>query len=93
VIVTSDDAIARFGAAPELALREQVAMALVNKGVSLGALNRREEASAVHRDLIERFGATEEETLKPIVQAARQVLAEKRSKSAQKKKGRKSGHK
>ena len=42
-----DEVVARFGDATEPALREQVAKALVNKGVTLGELERSEEAVAV----------------------------------------------
>ena len=43
-----DEVVARFGEAPEPALRERVAGALVNKGVTLGALDRSEEALGVY---------------------------------------------
>ena len=42
--------IARFGNAPEPALREQVAMALVNKGARLTQLDRSEEAIAAYEE-------------------------------------------
>ena len=43
--------VARFADAPEPALREQVANALFNKGVTLGALDRSEEELAVYDEL------------------------------------------
>ncbi len=46
--------IARFADAPELALREQVAGALVNTGVTLGVLGRSEEAVGVFDEVIAR---------------------------------------
>ena len=47
-IAVYDEVLARFGDATEPALREQVAKALVNKGVTLGALERSEDE---HRGL------------------------------------------
>ena len=40
-----DEVVARYGDAPEPALREQVARALVNKGVTLGELDRSEDGA------------------------------------------------
>jgi hypothetical protein len=65
-----DDVVARFGAATELALREQVAKALFNKGVRLGTLDRSEEAIGVYDDVVARFGAAEEPELKHLVERA-----------------------
>jgi hypothetical protein len=65
--------IARFGAASELALREQVAGALVNKGIPLGEFGRGEDAIAVYDDAIARFGADEDPALKAIVEKAKEV--------------------
>ena len=59
-----DDLIARFGGAEELALKEQVAKALINKGVTLGEMKKSEEEIAVYDDLIARFGGAEELALK-----------------------------
>ena len=47
-----DDVIRRFGDAPELALREQVAMALDNKGDSLVGLGQHRAAEAAYRRAI-----------------------------------------
>jgi hypothetical protein len=63
--------IALFGAATELALRNQVANALYNKGYTLGQLGRSKEARSVYDDVISRFGADEHPALKAIVQKAR----------------------
>jgi TolA-binding protein len=46
--------IAGFGAGP--AMREQVAKALLYKGIAFGELGRAEEAIAVYEDVIARFG-------------------------------------
>ncbi|MCI0600388.1 MAG: hypothetical protein L0Y50_06460 [Beijerinckiaceae bacterium] len=54
-IAVYDDILARFGTVPELALREQVAKALVIKGAALGALGRGGEAVAVYDDVLARF--------------------------------------
>jgi hypothetical protein len=62
--------IARFGAASELALREPVARALVNKGGTLGQLGPSEEEIAVFDDVIARFGAASELTLREQVAKA-----------------------
>ncbi len=51
-----DEVVRRIGEAPEAPLREQVANALVNKGVRLRALDRREEAVAVYDEVVRRIG-------------------------------------
>jgi len=63
--------VARFGTAPEAVLREWVALALFNKGVTLGELKRSEEAIAAYDDVVVRFGASEEAILKGLVKQAR----------------------
>ena len=51
-------------------LREQVAKALVNKGVALGVLDRSVEAIAVYDDVVARFGAATEDSLRePVAKA------------------------
>ena len=52
------------------ALREQVATALVNKGITLGTLNRSEEAIAVYDDVVKRFGEATEPALRELVAKA-----------------------
>jgi hypothetical protein len=59
--------LARFGNAPELPLRESVAKALVNKGVSLTALDRNAEAIKVYDNVLARFGNTPDLTLREAV--------------------------
>jgi tetratricopeptide (TPR) repeat protein len=69
-IAVYDDVFARFGAASELALREPVARALVNKGDALGRLGRSEDAIAVYDDVIARFGQASELALRELVAQA-----------------------
>ena len=59
--------IARFGDAPEPAPREQVAIALYNKGVRLGQLDRSEDAVAVYEELIARFGDAAQPSITELV--------------------------
>ena len=54
----------RFSDASNLERRKWFALALVNKAVTLGSLNRSEEEIAVYDDVIARFGAATEVTLK-----------------------------
>ena len=58
-----DQVVARFGEAPEPALREQVAKALFNKGVTLGQLGRSEEEAGVYDQVVARFGGASEPAL------------------------------
>ena len=51
-------------------LREPIARALVNKGFTLGALGRSEDAIAVYDDLLGRFGAATEPPLREQVAKA-----------------------
>ena len=50
-----DEVVSRFQESKELELREQVARALVNKGVALESLGRREETIAVYDEVVRRF--------------------------------------
>ncbi|MGH3791703.1 MAG: tetratricopeptide repeat-containing S1 family peptidase, partial [Pseudonocardiaceae bacterium] len=65
-----DQVVARFGADPEPALREQVAQALYNKGVTLGQLDRSEEEVEVYDQVVARFGADPEPALREQVAGA-----------------------
>jgi len=65
-----DSIVARFGDAPEAALREQVARALFNKGLTLGQLNRSEEEIAVYDTVLARFGDAPETALRASVARA-----------------------
>ena len=56
VLAAYDEVVRRFGDSDAPELLEQVAMALVNKGVELGALNRRDEALAAYDEVLRRFG-------------------------------------
>jgi tetratricopeptide (TPR) repeat protein len=69
-IALYDNVIARFGAAPEPALRELVAKTLFNKGVTLGGLGRSDEEIAAYDDLLGRFGAASEPALREQVAKA-----------------------
>ena len=69
-IAVYDDVVARFGAAPEAALREHVARALVHKGITLGQLGRSEEEIAVYDNVVARFGAAPEAALREHVARA-----------------------
>jgi hypothetical protein len=64
--------VARFGSASELALRKQVARALINKGTTLGELGRGEQAFSVYDELIARFGGDDNPAVKTIVENAKQ---------------------
>ena len=74
-----DDVVARYGDAPEPALREQVASALVNKGVTLGALGRSEEELAVYEQVVARYGDATEPILRQAVEMARTALSQRGS--------------
>jgi methyltransferase (TIGR00027 family) len=54
-IAAYDDVLSRFATATELPLRELVANAIVNKGVTLSALDRSEDAIAAYDNLLARF--------------------------------------
>ncbi|MGH7801305.1 MAG: SIR2 family protein [Thermodesulfobacteriota bacterium] len=54
----------------EPALREQVARALFNKGITLGVLNRSEEGIAVYDEVVKRFGEATEPALREQVARA-----------------------
>ena len=60
----------RIGSATKSPPSELVARALFNKGVSLGALDRGEEAIAVYDDLIARFSSATELPLREQVAKA-----------------------
>jgi methyltransferase (TIGR00027 family) len=66
-IAAYDDLLTRFATATELPLRELVANALLNKGVTLSALGRSEDAIAVYDDLLTRFAAATQLPLSELV--------------------------
>ena len=74
-IAVYEEVVRRFGEAGEPALREQVAKALVNKGVRLGALNRSQEAIAVYEEVVWRFGEAGEPALRATVALAKTLSA------------------
>jgi tetratricopeptide (TPR) repeat protein len=55
---------------PDLFTRSRVAKTLVNKGFTLGALNRSEEAAAVYDEVVRRFGDATEPALREQVAKA-----------------------
>ena len=71
-IVQYDEVITRFGAASEPELREHVALAMINKGVTLDQLGRNEDAVAQYDEVIARFGSASETGLKEQVARALQ---------------------
>ena len=64
----------RFASSSTVDERAWHAKALVNKGVTLGALGRSEDAVAVYDDLLARFGTATEDELEKIVSAAKKRL-------------------
>jgi DNA-binding MarR family transcriptional regulator len=54
-----NEIVLRFGESERPELLESVARALVNKGVTLGQLNRSEEEIAVYDEVVNRFGESE----------------------------------
>ncbi len=63
LIVRVGDLLAEDGPI-DLRVQEQVANALGNKGLSLGTLDRNEEAIAVYEDVVRRFGDVQESALR-----------------------------
>ena len=68
--------MARFGDAPEAALRERVATALVNKGIRLSQPDRSEEAVGIFDQVVARFGDVPDPALREQVAAALRMKAE-----------------
>jgi len=60
----------RYENSQDPALREQVARALVNKGITLGALDRSEEAISVYDEVVARFADVDEPALREQVARA-----------------------
>ncbi len=69
-IRSHDQVIARYNGVTGESAREQVAMALVNKGIMLGSLGRSEQAIEVCDDVVARFGAATEPALRERVARA-----------------------
>jgi hypothetical protein len=74
VIEICDEVVTSFQEAEELELQDQVAGALVNKGVALGSLDRQKEATAVYDEVVSRFKG--EPALLHQVDRARQLSAD-----------------
>jgi hypothetical protein len=71
LIALLDTLTAALDAHPDQpALREQVARALVNKGITLGTLNRSADAIAAYDDVVARFGDAAEPALREQVAGA-----------------------
>lgn len=69
-IAAYDEIVLRFGESERPDLQIQVAMALVNKGFTLGQLNRSEDAVAAYDEVVKRFGASKRpELLKQVAMA------------------------
>lgn len=69
-IAAYDELIERFAASAALEDLTYVAKALVNKGITLGQLDKSEEAIACYDDVAERFGKrTESSFLEPVASA------------------------
>ncbi len=65
-----DSALSQWGQSTDVALHEQVARAMVNKGFTLGQLGRREEALVVYDSVVSRFGEAPEPALREWVAQA-----------------------
>ena len=65
-----EEVLSRFGDAKEVSLREQVAKALVNKGITLGQLGRGQEAIDCYAEVLSRFGDAKEVSLREQVAKA-----------------------
>ena len=59
--------------ATEPSIREDVAVAFCNKGVELGQLGRREQATAACNDLLARYGSATEPSIREHVAVARRL--------------------
>lgn len=69
-IVVDDEVVRRFGDAPEVVLRVEVAGALFDKGFYLGRLQRHEEAIAVYDEVVTLFRDALETVLRELVAKA-----------------------
>jgi hypothetical protein len=76
---TRSDSAHPAGPQPGGAVREQVARALFNKGVTLGQLDRSMEAIAVYDDVVARFADDQS----PLVQEIVSTCSARRSEDAQ----------
>jgi tetratricopeptide (TPR) repeat protein len=70
VEIDGDDVIERCGTAGVPLSPEQVATALIDKGIMLGQLGRSEEAIRVYEDVVQRFGAASGFRLRELVAKA-----------------------
>src|SRR5262245_13158490 len=65
-----EEMVTRFGTASASGLQELVARALVNKGITLGQLERSEEAVRIYEEVVTRFGTASAPGLQELVTAA-----------------------
>ena len=70
-LAESDESVRRHEGSDEPEDLERVAMALVNKGVTLVGLGRQEEALAVWEELERRFGSSDAQALRGLVAGSR----------------------
>jgi hypothetical protein len=77
-IAVYDDVVSRFGEDDTPAVREQVASALVNKGITLGKLRRFAEERAVYDDLVSRFGEDDTPAVREQVAKAQVMIMGRR---------------
>jgi hypothetical protein len=76
-----EEVVARYGEDPAPALREQVATALVNKGVVLGQLGRSADAMAVCEEVVARYGEDPAPALREQGRASGQYSSGERGRS------------
>ncbi|HEY0328787.1 MAG TPA: tetratricopeptide repeat protein [Rhodopseudomonas sp.] len=69
-IAVYDQVLSRFGTAHQPELREQVARALVLKGLTLGSVGRNDEEIAVYDQILGRFGTAEQTVFREAVARA-----------------------
>ena len=66
-IAVFDELIGRFGEATDQALRDEVATALLNKGITHGLSDRPDEAVAAYDEVIRRYSGDTDPVYKKIV--------------------------
>jgi hypothetical protein len=66
--------VQRFGDATELALRDQVAKALVSKGTTLRGISRNDDAGLAFKEALRRLEGATEEPLKAQADRAKSEL-------------------
>jgi hypothetical protein len=69
-VAVYDDLVARFGHAPDSQLREQVAIALLNKSITLEEQQHPDEAMVVYDEVVRRLSGASEPRLRALVASA-----------------------